>query len=76
MPANIEPSVPWHRVISASGAISSRGPDTNGAQLQREALEVEGVEVTVERLGQFKVDLKTYGWFPEPGTIEIDIEGD
>jgi len=58
------PPIPWQRVIGSSGTISSRGPGTNGAQRQREALEAEGVEVTVGRTGEFRVDLHTYGWFP------------
>ncbi|KIL00153.1 hypothetical protein PAXRUDRAFT_821942 [Paxillus rubicundulus Ve08.2h10] len=43
---DVAPPVPWHRVISAAGTISSRGPGTDGAHRQREALEAEGVEVT------------------------------
>lgn len=58
-------TVPWQRVIGSSGAISSRGPGTDGAQRQREALEAEGVEVSEGRGGEFKVDLRTFGWFPE-----------
>ncbi|KAK7434544.1 Alkyltransferase-like protein 1 [Stygiomarasmius scandens] len=58
------PPIPWQRVIGSSGTISSRGPGTNGAQRQREALEAEGVEVTVGRTGEFRVDLHAYGWFP------------
>ncbi|CAK5262539.1 unnamed protein product [Mycena citricolor] len=63
------PPIPWHRVVSSSGAISSRGPGTNGAQRQSDALEAEGVEVTVTAGGQMKVDFRECGWFPEPGTI-------
>ncbi|KAF4562983.1 hypothetical protein EYR36_003416 [Pleurotus pulmonarius] len=68
---NTNPPVPWHRVIASSGTISSRGPGTNGAQLQQEALEAEGVEVTVGRTGELRVDMKTWGWFPAPGSIVI-----
>ncbi|PCH39060.1 MGMT protein [Wolfiporia cocos MD-104 SS10] len=57
-------TVPWHRVVSASGAISSRGPGTDGAQRQREELEAEGVEVVIGRTGEMRVDLRTWGWFP------------
>lgn len=57
-------NVPWHRVISSSGAISSRGPGTNGAERQRRALEAEGVEVLVGRTGELHVSLAEYGWFP------------
>lgn len=59
------PPLPWHRVISSSGAISSRGPGTNGAELQRQALEEEDIEVIVGRTGELKVDLRLYGWFPD-----------
>ncbi|KAF7302045.1 MGMT family protein [Mycena indigotica] len=59
------PPVPWHRVISSSGAISSRGPGTDGARRQGDALEAEGVVVTAGRGGELKVDLGSYGWFPD-----------
>ncbi|KAG8875535.1 hypothetical protein FRB98_007751 [Tulasnella sp. 332] len=47
--------VPWQRVISSAGTISSRGPGTNGAARQRVALEAEGVEVTNGRTGEFRL---------------------
>lgn len=68
---DVTPPVPWHRVISAAGTISSRGPGTTGAQRQRDALEAEGIEVTDGRTGDFRVNLATWGWFPAPGTISI-----
>ncbi|OBZ73468.1 Alkyltransferase-like protein 1 [Grifola frondosa] len=55
------PPVPWYRVVSASGSISSRGPGTDGAERQRQELEAEGVEVAVRRGGELKVDLKQGG---------------
>jgi methylated-DNA-protein-cysteine methyltransferase-like protein len=58
------PPVPWHRVISSSGAISSRGPGTDGAQRQHDALVAEGIDVVQSRDGEFKVNLREYGWFP------------
>ncbi|OSX62516.1 hypothetical protein POSPLADRAFT_1085052, partial [Postia placenta MAD-698-R-SB12] len=64
LPANVNPPIPWQRVISSSGIISSRGPGTSGADVQRHALEAEGVEVTVTRGGEIRVDLRQYGWFP------------
>ena len=64
LPANPNPPIPWHRVIGASGTISSRGPGTDGAQRQRDALEAEGVEVTAGRTGELRIDLGRYGWFP------------
>ncbi|KAJ7498552.1 MGMT family protein [Mycena latifolia] len=65
----VTPPVPWHRVVSSSGAISSRGPGTTGAQNQSDVLEAEGIEVTVGRTGDLRVDFSVCGWFPEPGTI-------
>ncbi|KAI0071459.1 MGMT family protein [Panus rudis PR-1116 ss-1] len=61
---SVQPPIPWQRVISSSGTISSRGPGTEGAQRQKEALEAEGVEVTVTRSGDYRINLGTYGWFP------------
>ena len=62
--------IPWHRVLSSTGTISSRGPGTSGAQRQREALEAEGVEVVVGRTGEFRVNLGEWGWFPDVGTVD------
>ncbi|KAF7332406.1 MGMT family protein [Mycena kentingensis (nom. inval.)] len=59
------PPVPWHRVVSSSGAISSRGPGTDGAQRQSDALEAEGVAVIAGPSGDRRVDLREHGWFPE-----------
>lgn len=64
------PPIPWHRVIGSSGAISSRGPGTLGAQRQRDALEAEGIEVATGRTGDMRVDLRSYGWFPQPSAAE------
>ena len=64
LPPNPNPPIPWHRVISASGTISSRGPGTTGAQHQRDALQAEGVEVTTGRTGEMRVNLNEFGWFP------------
>ncbi|TDL18497.1 MGMT family protein [Rickenella mellea] len=57
--------VPWQRVVSSSGAISSRGPGTDGAARQRDALEAEGVNVNNMPSGGFTVSLGEYGWFPD-----------
>jgi methylated-DNA-protein-cysteine methyltransferase related protein len=67
-PAN---PVPWQRVISAAGTISSRGPGTDGADIQRQALEAEGIEVTQGRTGEMRVDMAQYGWFPDPGAVTL-----
>lgn len=63
-------NIPWHRVLSSTGIISSRGPGTSGAQRQKEALEAEGVEVVVGRTGEFRVNLGEWGWFPEVGNVD------
>ena len=49
-------SVPWHRVVNGSGAISRRG-DGSGALSQRLLLEGEGVRFTRGR-----IDLRRYRW--------------
>ena len=52
-----------------SGQISSRGPGTDGARRQHDALIEEGVEVTqAAGGGHYRVKLSTYGWFPD--TVE------
>ncbi|KAI6011949.1 hypothetical protein EDC04DRAFT_2762507 [Pisolithus marmoratus] len=70
---DVEPPVPWQRVLSSAGTISSRGPGTDGAQRQRDVLEAEGVEVVVGRTGELRVDLARWGWFPAPGTVDIGL---
>ena len=67
------PPVPWHRVLASNGTISSRGPDTDGAERQRQALEAEGVEVTEGRTGELHVNLRRWGWFPAVGSIDLGI---
>jgi len=58
-------------VIGATGTISSRGPGTDGARRQRDALEAEGVEVTEGRTGELRVDLKRFGWFPSVDEVHM-----
>ncbi len=67
------PPIPWQRVLASNGTISSRGPGTNGAQRQREALEAEGVEVTQGRSGELHVNLHRFGWFPAVGSIDTGV---
>ena len=69
----MNPPIPWHRVISSSGAISSRGPGTDGDSRQRDALLAEGVDVITTRSGEFKVDMRQFGWFPAVGTIDTGV---
>ncbi len=52
-------AVPWQRVINRMGGISSRGR-AEGAMLQRELLEDEGVAFDDEE----RCDLEKYRWEP------------
>ncbi len=54
--------VPWWRVINAKGEISLRTPDDGSELMQRDLLELEGVEFTLER----QVDLARFRHRPEP----------
>ena len=49
--------LPWHRVLNAQGRVSPR-PDWESEEVQRELLELEGVEF--EESG--RLDLERYGW--------------
>ena len=60
-----EPSLPWHRVINAQGAISSGG-DLVRPLLQRSLLESEGVILT--RRG--RCDLRRFQWRPNDAQIK------
>ena len=53
-------SVPWHRVLNASGFISHRG-DLARAEVQSRRLQSEGV--AFDAAG--RCDLARYGWTPE-----------
>ena len=68
---NTAPPVPWHRVVSSSGTISSRGPGTDGARRQRDELEAEGVEVSTGRTGEMRIDFVRWGWFPQVGSVAL-----
>ncbi|EPE08251.1 mgmt family protein [Ophiostoma piceae UAMH 11346] len=72
-------TVPWQRVLSAKGVISPRGAEAGGAlgrNRQAVALRDEGVEVTQDAMGELKVDLTQYGWFPRQLPSETTIDGD
>ncbi|EGN96809.1 hypothetical protein SERLA73DRAFT_184970 [Serpula lacrymans var. lacrymans S7.3] len=58
--------VPWHRVVSTSGVIS-----TESSCPQQMALEKDGVEVYIGRVGESRVDLQKWGWFPEVGSVKL-----
>ncbi|OLN92094.1 Alkyltransferase-like protein 1 [Colletotrichum chlorophyti] len=57
-------NVPWQRVINAKGTVSPRS-QPSGARNQAAALEAEDVQVSETAMGEFQVDFKLYGWFPE-----------
>ena len=76
LPSNTNPPIPWHRVIGSSGTISSRGPGTIGAQLQHDALQAEGVEVTTGRNGEMRVNLREFGWFPSLAELNLSQHQD
>ncbi|HVN86674.1 MAG TPA: MGMT family protein [Candidatus Binatia bacterium] len=57
LPRQLEPRVPWQRVINAAGRISLRG-DILRPELQRRMLEDEGV--AFDRRGV--VDLRRFRW--------------
>ena len=57
LPRHLARTVPWQRVINASGGISIRG-DMFRVDEQRWLLESEGIEFN----RQGKVDLKKYQW--------------
>ncbi|HEY3295095.1 MAG TPA: MGMT family protein [bacterium] len=52
----IDPSVPWHRVINARGEISL--PEFSGADLQRALLMSEGITFDHKH----RIDLNHFGW--------------
>ncbi|KAF1932675.1 uncharacterized protein M421DRAFT_1285 [Didymella exigua CBS 183.55] len=62
-PAFHSGNVPWQRVINSKGGISPRGPGAAGHQA--DSLRREGVEVSEDSMGQYTVDFKYYGWFPD-----------
>ena len=56
-------NVPWHRVVNASGGLSTERMPDIPAGLQRALLEAEGVRF--RRNGT--LDLERYRWSPRPG---------
>ncbi|PYH87447.1 methyltransferase [Aspergillus ellipticus CBS 707.79] len=69
-----EANVPWQRVINSRGMISHRGPGS--AERQAEALRAEGVQVDVDAMGEFYVDVAKFGWFPEMLPSEEGLDSD
>ena len=50
----------------------TRANHPEGAQSQAEALRAEGVQVTPNEMGELRVDLARYGWFP----VQLPSEAD
>lgn len=67
-------NVPWQRVISSAGNISSRGPASAGAQIQREVLEAEGVQVRQTEMGELRISWTEYGWFPQSVNLNMNAQ--
>ncbi|KAJ4335539.1 Alkyltransferase-like protein 1 [Didymella glomerata] len=70
-PAFHSGNVPWQRVINSKGGISPRGP--GAASHQADALRREGVDVSEDSMGQYTVDFKDYGWFPDVLPSEAEL---
>ncbi|KAF9244486.1 6-O-methylguanine DNA methyltransferase [Melanogaster broomeanus] len=66
-------SAPWHRVISTSGIVATHGELGN---VQRNALEKEGVLVRTGILGESRVEFRQWGWFPEDVEVLSETESD
>jgi methylated-DNA-protein-cysteine methyltransferase related protein len=58
-------TVPWHRVVNASGEISLRSGG-DGAEVQRLRLEREGVSFD----SRGRIDLRRFQWRPDPMEAE------
>ncbi|PLB44888.1 MGMT family protein [Aspergillus steynii IBT 23096] len=68
-------NVPWQRVINSKGMISHREPGS--AERQAEVLRGEGVEVLMDSMGEFYINLDRYGWFPaQLPSEELDDESE
>lgn len=65
--SHTSPPVPWYRVIATSGVISIHGPND-----QQRLLEAEGVEVNVGVVGESRVTVEKWGWFPEVNDVRLD----
>lgn len=58
--SHTSPPVAWHRVIATSGVIS-----VHGSNAQQRLLEADGIEVNVGVVGESRVTVEKWGWFPE-----------
>lgn len=62
-----QPDVPWHRVVNSKGGISLSEMNPLSA-VQRGRLRAEGIEFNAKEL----IDLKIYGWMPDPDWIAAE----
>ncbi|WP_034417255.1 MGMT family protein [Candidatus Synechococcus spongiarum] len=65
-------TIPWHRVVNATGAISMSTGRNGSDWIQRELLLEEGVPV--DRSG--RLPLRAYLWMPDPLQVLQDLAGD
>ena len=65
-------TIPWHRVVNATGAISMSTGRNGSDWIQRELLLEEGIPV--DRSG--RLPLRTYLWTPDPLQVLQDLTGD
>ncbi|MBM3584075.1 MAG: methyltransferase [Alphaproteobacteria bacterium] len=63
--------VPWWRVVNAGGGISIRGGFGEGAEQQRDLLELEGVEL----IGAGRLRLADYRYVPNPSKQSRGTQG-
>jgi methylated-DNA-protein-cysteine methyltransferase-like protein len=64
--------VPWWRVVNAGGGISIRGGFGEGAERQRDLLELEGVEL----VGAGRLRLADYRHVPNPSKRTTQTKGE
>lgn len=65
------PDFPWWRVLNNAGVITIKGNQFNSAQLQKELLEAEGIDVT----DKFELDMARYRFRPhaqELASLKLD----
>ena len=60
------PDFPWWRVLNNAGRITIKGNMFNTAQLQKELLQAEGVEIN----DQFELSIERYRFRPTPKQLE------
>ena len=58
-------------ITTNAGTISSRGPGTQGAQIQKQILETEGIQIS----DSLHINLSQYGWFPPIGSVDVGVQG-